>query len=47
MATVKPLQYSVHYATYMFIDLRQKRFVINTQLRQCFARAQPFRLKKS
>jgi len=30
----------------MVIDLRQKRFVMNLQLRQCLARAKPFRLKK-
>jgi len=28
-------------------DLRRKRFVINMQLRQCFARAKPIRLKIS
>ena len=31
----------------MVIDSRQKRFVKNMQLRQCFGRAKPFRLKKS
>jgi len=30
----------------MVIDSRQKRFVMNMQLRQCLARAKPFRLKK-
>jgi len=31
----------------MVIDSRQKRFVMNIQLRECFARAKPLRLKKS
>jgi len=31
----------------MVIDSFQKRFVMNMQLRQCFSRAKPFRLKKS
>jgi len=30
----------------MVIDSRQKRFTMNMQLRQRFARAKPFRLKK-
>ena len=30
----------------MVIDSHQKRFIMNTQLRQCFARAKPFRVKK-
>jgi len=34
-------------APYMVIDSREKRFVMNMQLRQCFARAKLFRLKKS
>jgi len=29
----------------MVIDLRRKRFVMNMQLRQCFARTKPIRLK--
>jgi len=29
----------------MVIDPRRKRFVMNMQLRQCFARAKPIRLK--
>jgi len=31
----------------MFIDSRQNKFVTNMQLRQCFARAKPCRMKKS
>jgi len=31
----------------MAVDPCQKRFVMNMQLRQCFARGKPFRLKKS
>jgi len=31
----------------MVTDSRQKRFVMNMQLRQCFARAKTFRVKKS
>jgi len=31
----------------MVIDPRRKRFVMNMQLRQCFARAKPIRLKIS
>jgi len=31
----------------MVIDTRQKRFVMNMQLRQCFSRAKSFQLKKS
>jgi len=31
---------------WMVMDARQKKFVINMQLRQCFARSKPFRLKK-
>jgi len=31
----------------MVIDFFQKRFVINTQLRQCFSRVKSCRLKKS
>jgi len=31
----------------MVIDSFQKRFVMNMQLRQCFSRAKPFRLKKA
>ena len=34
-------------ACYMVIDSFQKRFLMNMQLRQCFSRAKPFRLKKS
>jgi len=30
----------------MVIDFFQKRFLINMQLRQCFSRAKPFRLRK-
>jgi len=30
----------------MVTDSRQKRFVMNMQLKQCFARAKPVRLKK-
>ena len=30
----------------MVIDSRQKIFVMNIQLRECFARAKSFRLKK-
>jgi len=30
----------------MVVDSRQKRFVMNTQLRQYFARTKPFRMKK-
>jgi len=31
----------------MVIDTFQRRFVMNMQLRQCFSRSKPFRLKKS
>jgi len=31
----------------MVIDSRKKRLVMNMQLRQCFARAKPFRMKKA
>jgi len=41
----KYLQYSVHSA--LIIESRQKRFVMNLQLRQCFTKAKPFQLKKA
>jgi len=31
----------------MVIDSLKKRFVMNMQLRQCFSRDKPFRLKKA
>jgi len=38
--------FAIFFAPFMVIDSHQKRFVINMQLRQCLARAKPFRLKK-
>ena len=47
MATVKFLQYSVHPACMVIDPCRKRSFVMSMQLRQCFARAKPVRLKIS
>ena len=39
--------FAIFFAPYMVIDSCQKRFILNLQLRQCFARAKPFTLKKN
>jgi len=39
--------FAIFCAPCMVIDLRRMRFVMNMQLRQCFARAKPIRLKIS
>ena len=39
--------FAIFFVPYMVIDSHQKRFVLNLQLRQCFARAKPFTLKKN
>jgi len=36
---------TIFFAPCMFIDPRQKKFVMNVQLRQCFVRVKPFLLE--
>jgi len=39
--------FAIFFVPCMHIDTRQNRFVVDMQLRDCFARAKPFRPKKS
>ena len=39
--------FAIFFAPCVVIDSHQRRFAMNMQLRQCFARAKPFRLKKA